>query len=492
MFGIIPVLLLTALIVWLSSQQGEVIVQKQVIKQLSALRESKKSEIESYFSTLEAQARTFSYDTMVVDAMKGFKNSFKSYREETLTLVGSREKQSLKNYYTDEFGERFSSRNMHHNFDVAATMSQLDSDSIALRYAYISNNPKPIGEKDAFIAASDSSTYSRLHRKYHPHFRKYLQEFEFYDIFLVSPDSGDIIYSVFKELDYTTSLKTGPYANSGIGEAFRKANASTEPDSVHLTDFAPYGPSYNDPASFISSPIYDGKTKVGILIMQMPVSRINQIMTYSGKWADAGMGNYGETYLVADDLTMRSMSRFLIQDKTQYLDTLKDTDMSAEAIELINEKETSIGLQLVDTLAAKAALSGETGHKISKSYHNNQVLSSYSPITIKGLNWAIISEDDRDEAFEPVSHLVSTILLWSLGALAVIASLTAYIGFKYAAIFVAPLQYITGSLQYIAKNIEAHNVDLTQLLDPPGNSKMANNIASGINVMLGKFSEVLK
>jgi methyl-accepting chemotaxis protein len=89
-------------------------------------------------------------------------------------------------------------------------------------------------------------------------------------------------------------------------------------------------------------------------------------------------------------------------------------------------------------------------------------------------------------------QLGASLLLWSLAALVITGSITAYIGFKYAAIFVAPLHYITGSLQYIAKDIEAQNVDLTQLLEPPGNSKMANTIATGINVMLGKFSEVLQ
>jgi methyl-accepting chemotaxis protein len=252
---------------------------------------------------------------MVIDAMNSFKKSFKSYREETLTLSGSREKQSLKNYYTQEFGQRYETRNNHQQFDVTGTIAQLDNDSIALQYAYISNNPKPLGEKDALTAASDGSSYSQLHRKYHPHFRKYLKEFEFYDIFLADPDTGDIIYSVYKELDYTTSLKDGPYANSGLGEAFRKANTSTEVDSVHLTDFAPYAPSYMDPAAFISSPIYDGKRKVGVLIMQMPVDRVNEMMTYSGRWAEVGMGQHSETYLVADDYTMRSMSRFLMVDK---------------------------------------------------------------------------------------------------------------------------------------------------------------------------------
>ena len=59
-------------------------------------------------------------------------------------------------------------------------------------------------------------------------------------------------------------------------------------------------------------------------------------------------------------------------------------------------------------------------------------------------------------------------------------------------LYIAPLHYVTGSLKFIAKDIEAKNVDLTQLLEPPGNNKMANELSSGINVMLEKLAEVLK
>jgi methyl-accepting chemotaxis protein len=166
--------------------------------------------------------------------------------------------------------------------------------------------------------------------------------------------------------------------------------------------------------------------------------------------------------------------------------------LSADAIALIDEKDTSIGFQQVESLVVKAALSGETGHGLSENYLGRPVLTSYAPLDIDGLNWVIISENDLDEAFAPVSTLVSTILFWSLIALAVISVLTAFTAFKYVSAFIAPLHYVTGSLQYIAKDIEARNVDLTQLLKPPGNNKLANEMSAGINVVLEKFSAVLK
>jgi len=492
LFGIIPAILLTILIVWLSAEQARVVLQEQASEKLVAQREAKKSEIESYFGTLAGQVKTFSNDRMVIDAMKEFKYAFSDYRDDAMISIGNYHKQSLVDFYTQQFEARYKSRNAGKGFDIKNTIAQLDDDSIALQYSYISNNPEALGEKDALMSASDNSVYSQRHKNYHPHFRAYLQEFGYYDIFLVDADSGDIVYSVFKELDYSTSLKSGPYADSGIGRAFQQANAATEADSVALIDFAPYSPSYEDPAAFIASPIFDNGRKVGVLIFQMPVDRLNEIMTYGEKWADAGMGASGETYLVADDFTMRSMGRFLVDDKAGYLQILKESGFPDKLITTIDEKETTLGLQPVKSIGVEAALSGTSGFSIFNDYRDISVLSAYAPINVKGLDWVILSEIDEEEAFAPVASLVQTILAWSVGALLIIGALTAVIGFKFATIFVTPLQYITGALTYMAKDIEKGNVDLTQPLAPPGNSQLANRMAGGINTVLDKFSAVLK
>ena len=143
--------------------------------------------------------------------------------------------------------------------NINEIFKQLDANSIALQYQYISANPHPLGKKDALLRANDSSNYSYFHKTSHPHIRDYLEKFGFYDIFPVDPDSGDIVYSVFNELDYTTSLMNSPFANSGIGHVFKQANTSNNSSYVALADFAPYTPSYEDPAAFIASPIYAGK-----------------------------------------------------------------------------------------------------------------------------------------------------------------------------------------------------------------------------------------
>jgi len=231
---------------------------------------------------------------------------------------------------------------------------------------------------------------------------------------------------------------------------------------------------------------------VGVLIFQMPVDRLNEMMTYGQKWQEVGLGETGETYLVAGDRTMRSLGRFLVDDKAGYLNTLKQTGVSAALIKTIDEKETTIGLQVVDTNGSISALSGKSGSGIFNDYRGVSVLSAYAPISVGGLNWAILSEIDEEEAFSPVADLVEGILVWSLSALAIIALVTIIISMKYAAIFVAPLQYIVKSLGSIAKDIDSGNVDLTQSLRPPGSNELATSMAEGVNFVLGKFAEVLR
>ena len=94
-----------------------------------------------------------------------------------------------------------------------------------------------------------------------PRIRSYLEKFGFYDIFLIDNETGHIVYSVFKEVDFATSLLTGPYKETNFARAFKAASQANDKDFVKLVDFEPYYPSYNAPASFIASPIFNGSRK---------------------------------------------------------------------------------------------------------------------------------------------------------------------------------------------------------------------------------------
>nr|WP_242011163.1 hypothetical protein [Vibrio furnissii] len=94
------------------------------------------------------------------------------------------------------------------------------------------------------------------------------------------------MYSAYKELDFATSLKSGPYKDSGLADAYRGAMQLSS--GSFFTDFRPYTPSYEAQAAFVSAPIRENGQTVGVLIMQMPLDVINNIMTHNQDWKKSG------------------------------------------------------------------------------------------------------------------------------------------------------------------------------------------------------------
>ncbi|MEZ4662135.1 MAG: hypothetical protein R2911_31685 [Caldilineaceae bacterium] len=80
------------------------------------------------------------------------------------------------------------------------------------------------------------------------------EELGYYDIFLIDIRSGNIIYSVFKEVDFATSLADGPYSESGLGILFKRLQEAPERDKPIIVDFRPYEPSYGAPRPLWASP----------------------------------------------------------------------------------------------------------------------------------------------------------------------------------------------------------------------------------------------
>ena len=73
---------------------------------------------------------------------------------------------------------------------------------------YIAENPHPEGERYKLDAVDDNSYYARDHRAFHDWAKRFREHFGYYDVFLISP-AGDVIYTVAKESDFATNLKTG-------------------------------------------------------------------------------------------------------------------------------------------------------------------------------------------------------------------------------------------------------------------------------------------
>jgi len=442
---------------------------------LVSIRNQVAKQVENYFHMIKGQVETSSSNLMYVEAMQQFNQAFFERN-----LVSSADT-SLNRYYREVFDTEFSNQNPNEHAPIEDMLSALSDRTIDFQKTFISNNAAPLGSKDEMVSIDESSSYAQAHEKYHPAIRQFQQEFGFYDVFLVEPDSGHIVYSVFKELDFATSLNDGPYANSAIGEAYQAALKSKK---TFLTDFSAYIPSYNAQAAFIASPIMEGSKVIGVLIFQLPVDRLNNIMTHDHDWLNSGLGESGETYLVGADGLMRSNGRFLIESQPEYLTMMSSLGLSESIIQKMKAKNTSMGLQPVNTEGSKAVIAGEKGVAVFDDYRGVSVASAYQPLNIDGIKWGVMSEMDESEALH-LATLIEEQMINTLISLVLVALLvTGLVSWLLARAITAPIR----TMQATVSKLSSGQGDLRLRLPEKGNDEIAT-LSKGINHFTGYLDD---
>lgn len=482
-------LILTLALWWTTKGRIEKVLEAQISERLISVKDAKKDQIENYFNTIQSQVKTLSSSTMTINAALAFDSAFSKYESEAnITTSKTEQTASISQFYRNQFGQRFNENNAsEQKTDFDSLHQSLNNNARALQYSFVSASPHGLGEKNLLLDTNDGSSYSDTHVMYHPSFQQYLDEFGFYDIFIVN-STGDVVYSVYKEIDFATSLVSGAYNRSGLAKAYQHVIQNPGSDAV-LIDFEQYLPSYNSPASFMAAPIkYEGNL-VGVLIFQMPIDRINSIMTYDGHWARSGLGQTGETYLVGSDNVMRSNSRFLIEDKKNYLQQIRSTT-SAENIKLIDLKNTSIGLQSVQSKTVSQALNGKSGIDEITDYRGEAVISAYAPLKISGVNWALLSEIDKHEAYAPLTGIIN-----ALTTTAFIVSLIMGVVACLCAIFIASLIATPIKKLVAFINNSANQLDFSaryEMCDKSGSTDELRALSKSFNTMMNSVEETVK
>ncbi|MCP4324467.1 MAG: methyl-accepting chemotaxis protein [Alteromonadales bacterium] len=287
-------------------------------------------------------------------------------------------------------------------------------------------------------------------------YKSYIEQYGYYDLFLINPN-GHIFYTVTKEADFNTNILTGKYADSNLGALIKEISKSKQ---YGFVDFAPYEPSNNAPASFIAQPIVNSRNEPSIYVaLQLPLEGIQAIMKVR-----KGMGDTGESYLVGNDLRMRSNSFF-------------DPNGHTVAASFAG----SIATNGVDTEATKRALNGESNTDIIIDYNGNPVLSSFDRIEFENFNWAILSEIDEPEAFASIRSNTTFMMLLML----VFSVLIALIGFWFAKRISTPIIEIADISEQVA------NGDLTVSVTKSSDDEVGQ-LQSAISHMIVNLSKMVK
>ena len=268
----------------------------------------------------------------------------------------------------------------------ATAYGSMERPGETLRRAYVHDNPHPTGEKQNLDTAGGDAEYDRLHAQYHPALRIFMEERGYQDIFLAAAN-GDLIYSVNKEADFATNLLNGRWRETAIGTTFR-ASANAAAGDLAVSDFAPYAPNRDAPASFISTPVHDVDGVLqGVLIAQMPLGNLQAMIS-----RDAHLGEHGSVFLMGRDYKLR-------------------TDLPNTAA---NEALTaSFENPFVDQ-----ALKGQAIHGEMKDANGELLAIGMAPVQFHGVEWLVVARTQEAELLSWLVHLRDMFIL--VGALGLV------------------------------------------------------------------------
>lgn len=412
---------LTALFIigYFSWHSSRTALRNATFNQLTGIRSAKAREVEGYFRAMHSHVRTLTEDATIIAAMVRFNRTFRELEREPIPPLWD---VRLETYYEREYFPKLTENLVGTPaYDNYRPRGQA---ATYLQYYYITTNINPTGAKGELDFARDGSSYSDYHADYHPWLRNLIHEFDYYDLFLIDFETGDIIYSVEKEVDFATNILTGPYQRSGLADVVRRVQSNPARYAIQVVDFQFYQPSLNVPAAFIAGPIYNGPHVIGILAFQFPLNELDAIVTGAGQWREDGLGETGKVYLIGADYQMRSQSRLLLEDPDRYRAILTSTGVVQSQIDSILQQGTPILRHPIRTEAATAVLAGNTGTLITQSRDGRQVLSAFTPLQLEGLSWALIAEIDALEAFAPITALTRNLIIVAVILVVVITFLS--------------------------------------------------------------------
>ena len=390
---------------------------------------------------LENTRITIKYPIIIVTLAlaAAFSTSYIAYTESSAQLLQAAERQLVArrdsrilaiNGYTEALQQELSyasndlfiQQAMH---DFVITWNALDNENRQLlkkRYQNLNATDVPL-----------TSRYDNAHQAYHPLLHNYQKMQGHNDIFLFDTD-GNVVYSVTKHDEFTLNVHSKAWTNTSLGNVYESIRDNPVAGFQAYSEFNASHAFKGQASSYAATAMLNaGGQLIGIIAIEVPISRINELMQMSVQ-----LGNSGETYLVGSDLLMRSDSRF-------------------------SEQSTILKVQ-ANTLTSRRALSGQSGIIFAPNYRGVEVLSAYAPFDYLGSRWAILAEVDKAEIIAPLLRMQKLLIINSLLATALIS----LIGLLVARHLSKPITILSRVISELANDDLKQHVPYTERDDEIG------------------------
>lgn len=431
--------LAAAIVGGIAYQNGRDSLRTAAVDRLIEIREAQKRQMSEQLLDLRNALIAFTHGVMSSDALRDFTAGFEQLGDARITPEMSKAITDYYGYFAKE-AEKYSGIQL----DVAALLPT----SNAERYLQATYTAK-LPTNDLAIAMDDpgdGSAWSAANAKYQGFYREIVTRFGFEDALLLD-DRGNVVYSVYKNVDLGTNILTGPYNGSKLRDAYTQAMSSNRADQVVYTDFEFYQPSTMAPTAWMVAPIPPTGRPNGILALQFPITKINEVMTFGKAWQEAGMGETGETILVGPDFLMRSDSRLFLEDPERYRTDVISAGTPPDIPDIAIRQGGTTLVQPVTLEAEKESQRGESGTLIADDYLGQQTIQAFAPIGgLAGLRWSIVAKISTAEAFAQEATFAKVVALTTTGIIFGVCLLAVVL----AQVFLRPIRRLEAGVQRIS------------------------------------------
>ena len=429
---------------WIGYQSARSAITNAVQNHLQSVRYSKTSGLKALLESLRDQVISLSDGKLAAEAMTTFRQSYRGLAEDTLTAD---QEEALRSYYTDHFLPQLqkhlggtpqleqylpaepAQRYLQYHYIAAPTLDGLgvgdqtgtdqtgtDQTGTDQTGTDKADTDKAVTQQDTpsltpVASSEDDSLYGLAHAAMHERFDRLANMFGYEDILLIDDDTLEIVYSLRKRPDFATSLRNGPYASTNLAKAVELLSRTNDRDAFKVVDTELYRPDTGRPVGFAISAIFSGPEMVGLLALEFPIDRIVELLTGDFHWEREGLGKTGECYVVGPDFTMRSRSRFMVEDPQAFVTALRTSRVTASVVDQIERQGTVLNQLPIRTLSTEQAMLGREGLAMINDYRGVPVLSSYGPLDLNSLRWAVVAEMDVAEAYRPIRDYARNALL---------------------------------------------------------------------------------
>jgi class 3 adenylate cyclase len=412
--------------------QGRDLANAEIRNRLIAVTAARVDAVERYVTGLERAVVSQAVTPQPAAAVEALAAAYGALEEQPPT---GQDLADIVAYYDDVVVADLSTVR---NRPVSATsLLPVGNAAVTLQARYV----LPDGE--ARSASADLDAYSAVHDPLDDALREFARRSGFAEIYLVEPEELVVVYSSEQQIDFATSLRSGPHSGSQLAALVDELAADPTPGSVAIRDVAPYAPIGDQPAGFVGSPTFVDGELAGFVAARFTPEDLTSIMTSDQTWAP--QGEAGESYLVAADGFMRSDSRLFLEDPTAFFERADDVGLvSEDEVRSMELFDTTVLFQPIDDRQVTEAMGADVVDvDEAVNYLGQPVLSDRASVELEGLDWVVFNEARLDVVREPIDDFVRSLLI----AIAVFVVVVTFAAVRWADRLLEPLRRISDRLR---------------------------------------------